>query len=172
MSSRPSRPRFDPVSLRAAQASVPRLLLLPLAVASACVSPGTLAEPVSFDRLLSSQQSEMVETRREVLRDPEAFAASWSKLGRFAPPPERPTLDFSRQQVILVAMGTQPCVARVSVLAVERSGRELVVRILEAPPGASCVCVVDTRPVDVVVLPRSDLPVRFEVTSGVTPCAG
>jgi hypothetical protein len=148
------------------------LALLPLATGGAPLPPSEAGEPIAVTPLFASQQSEIVEPRRQVIRDADAFAVAWQSLGRFAPPPVRPAVDFGRQQVILAALGTQPCVSHITVRGARRSPSEVVVDLLEEPSAPECVCVVDTRPVDVVRMPRIDLPVRFAVSRRLATCGG
>ena len=109
---------------------------------------------------------------REVARDEAAWKTLWDRLreGGGVLPAEPPAVDFKKDMVIAAAMPTQPCVSKVTVRSVRRSGGELVVDLLEAPPAPNCTCFVSERPLHVVRLPRSAGPVRFEAERGVTAC--
>ncbi len=85
-------------------------------------------------------------------------------------PAEPPAVDFTRDMVLVAAMPTQSCVAKVTIRGVTQTGGELVVDLLEAPPAPNCVCIVAERPLHVVRLPKVDGEVRFDVEVGVTSC--
>ena len=110
---------------------------------------------------------------RGVARDEAAWKDLWDRLrandGGILPA-EPPAVDFTRDMVIVAAMPTQSCVAKVTLRGVTQTGGELVVDLLEAPPAPNCACIVAERPLHVVRLPRSDGEVRFDVEVGVTRC--
>ena len=109
---------------------------------------------------------------REVARDQASWKALWDRLreGSGVLPADPPAVDFTQEMVIAAAMPTQSCVSKVTVRGVRRSGGELIVDLLEAPPAPNCTCIVAERPIHVVRLPRSAEPVRFEAERGVTAC--
>jgi len=74
--------------------------------------------------------------------------------------------------VIVVAMPTQSCVSKVTIRGITHPPGALVVDLLEAPPAPNCVCMVTQRPIHAVAVPRSDDPVKFVATQGVTACGG
>jgi hypothetical protein len=136
-------------------------------------SPGSGA--VAFETIAQrSIPSQSGGTIREAARDKAAWNALWSRLreggGEGFLPPEPPAVDFSRDMVIAAAMETQSCISKVTIRGIIQRRGELVVDLLEAPPGANCVCIVSERPIHVVRLPRSADPVRFEVEQGETTC--
>jgi hypothetical protein len=112
---------------------------------------------------------------REVIHDTAAWKDLWSSLrerdsGVLAH--QEPPVDFEKSMVILVAMPTQSCVSKVTIRGITHPPGALVVDLLEAPPAPNCVCMVAQRPIHAVAVPRTDDPVRFVVTQGVTPCGG
>jgi hypothetical protein len=132
--------------------------------------PGDLAIETVLQRSVPGQAGGEV---REAARDAAAWKALWDRLREGESgvlPAEPPAVDFSRDMVIAAAMPNQPCVSKVTIRGVARSGGELVVDLLEAPPAPNCVCFVSERPLHVVRLPRSADPVRFVVEQGQTPC--
>lgn len=111
------------------------------------------------------------ESVREVVRDEASWRALWAKLREgSALPEEPPAVDFAREMVAVAAMETQACVSRVTIRSAARTGSELVLDVLEAPPAPNCVCITSERPVHVVRLPRVDAPERFTVERGQTAC--
>lgn len=133
------------------------------------------SDAVAFETLLQrSIPGQGGGTIREAARDPESWLALWNRLreggGEGFLPAEPPEVDFSRDMVVAVAMETQGCISKVTVRRILQGRGGLVVDLLEAPPAPNCVCITSERPLHVVRLPRSEEPVRFEVTQGVTNC--
>jgi hypothetical protein len=111
---------------------------------------------------------------RQVARDAAAWRALWAELRQGAPadllPEEPPQVDFRREMVAVAAMPTQPCIGQVTVRSVVRDRGGLVVSLLEAPPAPNCRCMVASRPLHAVRLPRLEGAVRFVAERGQTPC--
>lgn len=111
------------------------------------------------------------ETVRQVVRDEATWRALWAKLREgSALPEEPPAVDFAREMVAVAAMETQSCVSRVTIRSAVRTGNELVLDVLEAPPAPNCTCITSERPIHVVRLPKVDAPERFTVERGQTAC--
>jgi hypothetical protein len=133
------------------------------------------AEAVSFQTLVQrgipGQAGERIQ---EVARDAASWKALWAKLREGASPDllpeEPPAVDFSREMAIVAAMPTQPCVSAVTVRSVQRTRKEVVVTVLEAPPAPNCTCIVSQRPVHAVRLPLLSDLIRFVTEHGQTSC--
>lgn len=111
------------------------------------------------------------ETVREVVRDEASWRALWAKLREgSALAEEPPAVDFAREMVAVAAMETQSCVSRVTIRTAVRTGNELVLDVLEAPPAPNCTCITSERPIHVVRLPKVDAAERFTVERGQTAC--
>ncbi len=112
--------------------------------------------------------------RQEVIRDDAAWRTAWSEIREGSSlPAEPPAVDFGQEMVILAAMETQGCVARVTINTVTPSGGDLgdlVIAVTEAPPAPNCVCITSERPVHIVRVPKLDGRPRFAVTEGQTSC--
>jgi hypothetical protein len=134
-------------------------------------APESLAVETILQRSIPGQSGDTI---REAARDEAAWTTLWARLraggGEGFLPPQPPTVDFSRDMVIVAAMDTQSCVSRVTVRNVTPARGELVVDLLEAPPAPNCTCITSERPLHVVRVRRSADPVRFEVTRGQTSC--
>lgn len=155
------------------------LLLLAAACSNGSIHGSTpeaaAAASLPIETLLQqSNPGQSGPARREVIRDDAAWRAVWAELREgSALPAEPPAVDFARDMVILAAMETQGCVSRVTIRGVRdvaRQGQELIVDLLEAPPAPNCVCIVSERPLHMIRLRKSDLPVRFEAEQGRTEC--
>jgi protease stability complex PrcB-like protein len=107
-----------------------------------------------------------------VIRDAGGWAAFWDQLYRNQTTrPALPAVDFAQQMVVVAAMGTRN--AGGYSIAVEQVsfGSEVLVDVLERSPGRTCgVSQALTQPVDAVVVPSSDAPVRFQETAAVYDC--
>jgi len=109
--------------------------------------------------------------RREAIRDAASWRAAWAELRTGSNlPADPPAVDFEHQMVIVAAMETQGCVAKVTIRSVTRTAGALTVDLLEAPPAPNCICITSERPIHVIRLERVDLPVHFAVEQGVTSC--
>lgn len=111
---------------------------------------------------------------RQVARDDASWGALWAELRQGASPDllpeEPPTVDFSRDMVVVAAMPTQSCVSKVTVRSVVQGRGEVVVSLLEAPPAPNCRCYVASRPLHAVRLSRLEGAPRFIAERGQTPC--
>ena len=137
-------------------------------------TPGTPPAELVFETVLQrSLPGQGGGEIREAARDEAAWKTLWDRLregGGTVLPAEPPAVDFQKDMVIAAAMPTQSCVSKVTIRGVRRTGGELVVDLLEAPPAPNCTCIVAERPLHVVRLPKSAEPVRFEAERGVTAC--
>jgi hypothetical protein len=98
--------------------------------------------------------SGIVTPERLVIRDDSSYARFWTGLGAGS----RPSVDFSRDVVIVAAAGQQQTGGHgIEVSRVVRAGQGLAVEVLETAPGPGCaVTQALTQPVDVVVVPVGD----------------
>ena len=101
---------------------------------------------------------------REVIRDRAAWQAMWTGCRRR--PPSLPQVDFDSEMVVL-AVGPGCCGDVESSRSIKR--RRVVVKALsQASPDT--LCLLADSSVDVVRLPRFEVPVRFEVRTGERLC--
>ena len=154
--------------------TVAGLLTLACRGTSATPAPKEPGGPVMIETLLQrSLPSQPGEQIRDVARDEAAWKALWDRLrerdGGILPT-EPPAVDFTTDMVILAAMPTQGCVAKVTIRKITQSAGGLEVDLLEAPPAPNCTCIVGERPFHVVRLPQAEGAVRFEVEIGQTSC--
>ena len=119
-------------------------------------SEGTGTEQ-PFESVVSELHSGIAEKRRELVRDQESWARLWSEIHRGQdsagqPPP----VDFSRQMLILAALGTRPTGGfAVKVRGVSTRGEQLEVVVLESCPAqGAMVTAALTQPVEVVRVAR------------------
>jgi hypothetical protein len=126
-------------------------------VTAGCSSPTAPDTVVSLVRLQTEAFSGFTEPDRLVIRDDVAWHDAWTTLWQFTTlAPSLPDVDFSRDMVVIVAMGSQSSSGYTITIesAVER-GDALEIAVLATSPGHGCAALtVITNPVDVVRLPR------------------
>ena len=120
-----------------------------------------------------AQYSGIRDSQRVVIRDREAWRRYWSEIHRpFIPSPAPPEVDFSREIIVLAAMGTRPSggfVIRIDSASVDAAG--MLVRVTQVVPGKGCaVPAVVTQPVDLVRVSATQLPVSFAERVEKTDC--
>lgn len=95
------------------------------------------------------------EARRLVIKDANAWAQFWSELGVG----DRPAVDFTRDVVVAAAAGQRPTGGHeIAIDRVTQADGELTVEVVERTPGPNCMTTASlTQPVDVVVVPASDV---------------
>jgi hypothetical protein len=106
----------------------------------------------------------LTDPRREIVRDAGAWASLWEQLQSTTDPaPVLPGVDFSQNMVIVVTMGEQTSGGYyISIPRIRRTEDALVVTVRERRPQPhELVLAVLTQPYHIVVVPKTDLPVRF-----------
>jgi hypothetical protein len=135
------------------------------------------AQPADFATIVQrSVPGQSGAEMRRVARDDAAWRLLWVELREGAGEvlsEKPPVIDFGHEMAIVAAMPTQGCVSRVTIQSIVQKGgpgSEIAVTVLEAPPAPGCRCMVSSRPVHAVHLPRLTGPVRFVAVRGQTPC--
>ena len=142
-----------------------------LALAS-CDGDVIITDPdgdIGFQTVFSSQTSDIKDLRGQLIESQAEWDDVWDEIGRGGPPPD---VNFSRDDVALVAAGTRPdgCysieIRRINI----RSGLLRVdADLLE--PGTSCLCPdVVVHPVHAVRLRRTDRRADFDIRRVVRDC--
>lgn len=134
---------------------------------------GRVVEPVVFATLVqTSVPGQAGPQRQEVIRDEATWRTVWSELRQGSSLPEQPpAVDFSQEMVVLAAMETQGCVARVTINAITPSpDGTFVIAVTEAPPAPNCVCITSERPIHAVRVGRIPGTPRFAVERSQTSC--
>jgi len=120
-----------------------------------------------------SSYSGLVDSLRTVVRDSAAWRDLWRQINRpFFPPPVLPPVDFTREMVVVAALGSRPSAGFDVVIegaSADSDGIEVEAR--RAIPAAGCpVAAAVTQPVDLATLPASARTLRFRERSMVIPC--
>jgi PrcB C-terminal len=115
--------------------------------------------------------SGVTERSQRVVRTQAEWERLWAQVHAVqVPPPAAPKIDWSREMVLAVFMGERNSGGyRVAIRGVKPGEKEIVVEVEEAgpPPGAITTEAL-TQPYQLVVVKRSDLPVRFVPAGKVT----
>jgi hypothetical protein len=166
----------------------PTLLALTLLAAAApadCRGPAespndtpatSTVQETQITHLLTQQQSGWRLPGETVIRDRAAWEAAWRTLHGAETAdetvPAAPQIDFTRDMVIVVALGSRPSGGfTVKVDELTREGSGAVVRYTATEPGAGCMTTQAlTSPVDVVRVPRVAGAVRFDPRRVVRDC--
>jgi hypothetical protein len=156
-------------------------------VLRATQEPATQGTPLPFTQLGPKRSgphtsfaanSFLWDPLRVVIRDGDTWRDMWKRIHSPAPGrgpypelPPIPEIDFSREMIVVVAMGRQPNSAFAIIIdgAYERDDRlEIVVRSVS---GKGCLAYsIITAPVDIVRLPRTERSVVFRETEVVPDC--
>ena len=140
--------------------------------------PDTMSTPMpvpaqpSFTRMLTQHTSGFDEPTELVIRDRAALETAWARVFNQVQGNPAPAVDFSREMVILVALGARRSGGYdIHVDAVAGSGNGAVVRYTATSPGEGCMTTQAlTSPVDVVRTPRITGTVRFDRREVVQRC--
>lgn len=124
-------------------------------------------------RVSYTSNSGIEDSLRVVIHDAEAWGKIWEQIhSPFTPTPPLPEIDFSREMVVVVGLGTRPNGGYGIIVdrAYERDDRlEIIVR--KQTPGNNCFNTqAVTQPVDIVRLPKSKRAVVFRETEVVHEC--
>lgn len=110
---------------------------------------------------------------RVVIRDGDAWREIWKRIHRpVTELPPLPEVDFSREMVVVAALGGRPSSTYAIIVdgAYERDER-LEIAVRSVSPGKSCMTLtVCTAPVDIVRLPKTERSVVFRETEVVHEC--
>jgi hypothetical protein len=141
--------------------------------AEAALSQAT--DPVQIQRITQVFNSGIDESRRAVIRSGAAWSALWAQLeaGR-EPTTAPPSVDFSRDLVIVAAMGQRNSGGHaIQIREVADDAGRLIVKVVETSPGPGClVTMALTEPVDVVRLPgMAGRQVEFAESKEIRECS-
>jgi hypothetical protein len=147
---------------------------------AACSSPTRPDESQSLTvtRLQSgelsfSYYSGITESRRLVVRDQAAWQQVWNDIYKFTfPAPALPAVDFTREMVIVAALGQRPTGGfSIFIDGATETANGVTINVRSVSPGAGCaVTLALTNPVDIARVSRRDGTVAFAETSATQNC--
>ncbi len=140
-------------------AMLSRLLAVALVASAASAAGGAAQPPRTIEK---GDESNIDDARQVVVRDATAWRALWQQ---HAPDRDRPAIDFSKESVVAVFMGSRPTAGyNVSILSTTEGGGALIVRYREERPKAGTVTAqILTAPYHIVAIPKvTATNVKFE----------
>lgn len=127
-----------------------------------------------YGRRTSYLRAGISQRARLVIRDRAEFNELWNKINsNTSDKPPLPEVDFAREMLIVAAMGQQPSAYEIiidSACEVDNQFEVLVRSIKFLPCGAYVGFLPES--VDIVRLPKTDLPVVFRETEATSDCKG
>ena len=133
-----------------------RLLVFSIALLGiAAVAAQTALTNVAKGDMSGQQLAKQV-----TIRTPSEWKALWND---HAPTEKLPTVDFAKNMVVGVFLGTKPSAGHdVEITAVRHQGKDLVVEYVQKQPAAGTMTAqILTEPYHLVSVPNHDGPVRF-----------
>jgi hypothetical protein len=121
----------------------------------------------------TTEYSALRERDRRAILTAGEWEAFWLAFhGPLEPKPDAPVIDFSRQMVLVAAMGERATGGyQIAIESVYRAAGKLLVRVEETAPGAGCILTQAlTAPVTAVVVARSEEAVEFQDRTIVVSC--
>jgi hypothetical protein len=116
----------------------------------------------------------LAQPERRVITRPEEWAALWSQaFSRLGAPPPLPAVDFSREHVVLAALGERPASGFDVLLEVSAASGVRTATVTERAPSPGCPgLAVITTPFALQRIPAEGGPVRFEEQRATCSCGG
>ena len=150
-------------------------------VAAGCsnaTAPDTTATVVPLVRLGSQpfafeNNSDFPNAEREVIRDVAAWSRAWASIYKNkGTKPPLPDIDFTKEMIVLVALGARPTGGYdILLTGATRDSDAITVTLESTSPGSGCgVTLSMTHPVDVARIPRSTTYVQFSEKAIVRNC--
>jgi hypothetical protein len=134
-------------------------------------------QPIALVRLAPGAapltlHSTFTDPARLVIRDAATWQRTWDSLWNIRPSPPLPDVDFSRDMVIVVAMGIRSSGGHSIVIeSAAADGANVTIHLLMETPGPNCVSTMAlTSPVDVARVSRANGEVQFRERTAVRDC--
>jgi len=118
----------------------------------------------AVDHLYRNAKSSLPTSVRLAILDTADWTAIWKRIVGPASQAPVPTVDFSREMLLVVGMGQAPCMGyQINVDTVFRDKDKRIYAVVrERHHGARCGCLNEVvSPVDVILVPRTVRPVTF-----------
>jgi hypothetical protein len=152
-------------------------IVVPLIGCTPAVDPQLPPDAVKLEgateTVLHNSYSGIVDRRRLVIRDPQAWSAVWNEAyRRHIPVPSVPEIDFSRNIVIVAGMGSRGTGGYgITFDTIYEADDVLYAVVRESAPGRSCIVTQAlTQPVTAVRVARPGADVRFIERSETVDC--
>lgn len=137
------------------------LLVVTLALVSACISVPVNEQPVPFTTLARGSYCEVTQPQEHVIHNRAELEQFWNRLGHSRH--KVPVIDFEARTVLAIFMGEQTSGGyAIRIDRIVRTPEEVIVMVRKTtPPKDAAVSQALTRPYILVSIPRTELPVRF-----------
>ncbi|HID50012.1 MAG TPA: protease complex subunit PrcB family protein [Chromatiales bacterium] len=138
------------------------LLVVALALASACASPPVNKQPVPFTTLARGSYCEVTRPAAHVIRNHAELETFWDMLG---PDKQKvPDIDFNARTILAIFMGEQASGGyAIRIDRIVQTPEEVIVEVRKTTPAkGSAVSMALTRPYILVSIPRTELPIEFQ----------
>lgn len=147
---------------------LPCILLLPACLPAQDPDAISPSMAVYFETVGQGQSMVLTDTLEVVVRDSAAWMALAGQLETLLP---MKPIDFGQSMALVAAVPTSMGGSSVVFASVEDDGSTLIATYMVGIPGWDCR-IIDGRtvPFQVVVVPRSEAPVRFEHAQEPYPC--
>ena len=146
-------------------------IILPALLVASCgdsitAPPSTQA----FETIRQESYSAILTPRNEVIRDQQTWQSLWPAIWGSSPAPPPPAVDFSRESVVLAAMGETPDACfRTHIVQIAADSSRALIQVEHRRPPPSCVCpAVIGHPVHVVRTERLPAATQFSSRQVVT----
>jgi hypothetical protein len=125
--------------------------------------PG-MALPVPFTPVLEEIYSGVSEPTARVVQDRATFRRLWDETqSTRTPTPEPPEIDFARESLVVVALGTRPSGGyRIRIEKIQERAGAVEVTVGKYAPGQNCLSTqAITKPIAIARMPRTTKPTVF-----------
>lgn len=135
-----------------------RSVLSTVVLASALLSAQT--PPPPFTDVAKGNASNQQELRQVTVRTADDWTALWKD---HAPTAKMPSVDFAKNMVVGVFLGTKPSAGhQVEIVGVRTQGNDLIVEYVQRQPGRGTMAAqILTEPYHLVAVAKHPGPVRF-----------
>ena len=145
---------------------------------SACSSPSSPSTPLSLTRFRPEPTSFLANSGYDqpltlAIHDRDTWARTWNDIhSRLSPAPALPEIDFTKEMVLVAAIGSRPSSGfQVVFTGATETGDVVTIDVESRTPGPTCVMLpVVTAPVDLARIPRRNGAIVFRSTPKVVNC--
>ena len=147
-------------------------------VLSGCSSPSSPSTPLSLTRFRPEPTSFLAISGYDqpltlAIHDRDTWVRTWNDINsRISPVPALPEVDFTKEMVLVAAIGSRPSSGfEVVFTGAAEAGEVVTIDVESRSPGPTCIMLpVVTAPVDLARIPRRNGAIVFRSTPKVVNC--
>ncbi len=146
---------------------------LALVVLATAAQTGGRAVTVTSLVKLNAPSGALAGSEQRALTDEASWLKLWGQLtANVSPSPAIPRVDYTRDIVILAAMGDKHSGGfKVEITGATEQGGKVVVEVTETSPGQKCMnAMMMTSPVVLAAIPKQQAEVTFHVVKKIVDC--